>query len=347
MPLEVDTEAQQLLRIEVAAGGDRARDEARARRPRRSSRGRARAGCGRSSRKLQPRGDASRAKARTPRWLSSASPPPSVASTSFQSSSAAAAQSKPEPRFAVVAGARTRIVVTRRRRSRPGRARPRSAPASAWSAASGSLSPCPVITHDGARPGRETRPREPGHAGRRGRLAEEPFVGRKPAPRVEDRGIVHRDELAARRAQGLVDLGRMGRLGDPDRRGGSVRARPPPAPARMRGIPASASANPSTYARVLPPPPYGSASTSGALPSSSTISNAAVFCPSIRCGLSEFTSAWVPRVASVLRRRGSASSNDPRTSSTRAPTARACASLPSATAPAGCRITAESPARAA
>ncbi len=107
-----------------------------------------------------------------------------------------------------------------------------------------------------------------------------------------------------------------------------------------------ASRKPSAYAHVFPPPPYGSASTSGAEPSSSTSSNAAVFWPSSRYGLSEFTRTCVPREASS-RAASSAWSNEPRTSRSRAPAARACASFPSATAPAGWRISAGRPARAA
>ena len=52
--------------------------------------------------------------------ISSGAPSPSLTSNSFHRSSATAAQSKPGPRLAVVAGALTRIVTGRRRRSRPG-----------------------------------------------------------------------------------------------------------------------------------------------------------------------------------------------------------------------------------
>ena len=97
---------------------------------------------------------------------------------------------------------------------------------------------------------------------------------------------------------------------------------------------------------MLPPPPYGSASKSGTRPSSSAISNAAVFCPSMRNGFSELTSTYRPESPSARAAR-SVSSNVPRTATSRAPTALACASFPSATAPAGSRISAVSPARAA
>ena len=81
-------------------------------------------------------------------------------------------------------------------------------------------------------------------------------------------------------------------------------------------------------------------------PRSSTISNAAVFCPSMRYGLSELTRTCVPRSASA-RAAASASSKLPRTWTTRAPSAPACATFAAATAPWGWRTTARSPARAA
>ena len=66
----------------------------------------------------------------------------------------------------------------------------------------------------------------------------------------------------------------------------------------------------------------------------------------MRSGLSELTSTNFPVSPSACAAR-SDWSNVPRTWTSRAPTARACASLPSATAPCGSRISADRPARAA
>src|SRR6266542_1575357 len=93
---------------------------------------------------------------------------------------------------------------------------------------------------------------------------------------------------------------------------------------------AAASRNPFQYAVMLPAFPTGMNSASGASPSVSQISNAAVFCPSMRFGLTLFTSTASPRPASsrVMR---SASSKVPRIVTTRAPKASAWESFPSAT----------------
>jgi hypothetical protein len=69
--------------------------------------------------------------------------------------------------------------------------------------------------------------------------------------------------------------------------------------------------------------------TSGARPSASTISNAAVFCPSMRKGLTELTTV-IGAPSPNSRTISSASSKLPRTCSTRAPWMSAWASLPSA-----------------
>src|SRR5581483_1379340 len=111
-------------------------------------------------------------------------------------------------------------------------------------------------------------------------------------------------------------------------------------------VEAPASSRPATTAETLPPPPNGSAITSGAAPSASTISATTDFCPSIRSGLTEFTSTKPSRVASSRQSR-SASSKVPSTSTTRAPTARACARFGPAVAPAGVSTTASMPALAA
>ena len=97
---------------------------------------------------------------------------------------------------------------------------------------------------------------------------------------------------------------------------------------------------------MFPAFPTGMHSHSGASPSASQTSNAAVFCPSMRCGLTLFTSVVPPALASS-RERASASSKLPRTATTRAPNAIACDSFPSATCPAGSTTAQRRPARAA
>ena len=156
------------------------------------------------------------------------------------------------------------------------------------STAAVSLSPWPVSTQTTVLPGSSSIVREPGEAGGRGRLAEDALVARDLEPRGRDlRRRPRRSRRGgwrrARRSRPGAPARRSGwrtpassRAGRPGRRS-SASARPPPrSPSRTRTL--------------FPPPPYGSASTSGARPSSSTISNAAVFWPSIRCGFSEFTS---------------------------------------------------------
>ena len=96
---------------------------------------------------------------------------------------------------------------------------------------------------------------------------------------------------------------------------------------------------------MLPALPTGMQSASSS-PSSSTSSNAAVFWPSSRNGLTEFTSAIGWRSASA-RTSASASSKLPRSAITRAPCISACASLPVAILPSGTITAPVSPARAA
>ena len=96
---------------------------------------------------------------------------------------------------------------------------------------------------------------------------------------------------------------------------------------------------------MLPALPTGIDSASSA-PSSSAISNAAVFWPSSRNGLTELTSAIGCRSASS-RTSLSASSKLPRSAITRAPCISACASLPVAILPSGTITAPVSPARAA
>ena len=75
---------------------------------------------------------------------------------------------------------------------------------------------------------------------------------------------------------------------------------------------------------------------SGASPSASTTSNAAVFCPSMRAGLTELTSSTGYASAS-LRARVRQSSKLPSTCSRVAPCAIAWLSLPIAILPSGTR----------
>ena len=80
---------------------------------------------------------------------------------------------------------------------------------------------------------------------------------------------------------------------------------------------------------MLPALPTGMAWTVGASPSTSTISNAAVFCPSMRTGFTELTTSTPGRSPSS-RTISSARSKLPSTGTTRAPWMSACASFPSA-----------------
>src|SRR5262252_7115436 len=97
---------------------------------------------------------------------------------------------------------------------------------------------------------------------------------------------------------------------------------------------------------MLPVLPTGRQCTSGASPSAWITSNAAVFCPSSRSGLTELTTATSPLAAS-LRTSSRQSSKLPSTCSSLAPYTSACASLPSAILPRGTNTTQLSPARAA
>ena len=97
---------------------------------------------------------------------------------------------------------------------------------------------------------------------------------------------------------------------------------------------------------MLPALPTGMQWTSGASPSTSTISKAPVFWPSIRYGLTELTTvtgARSPSSRTMVR----AWSKLPRTCSTRAPWISAWASLPRAMWPSGMSTAQVSPARAA
>ena len=96
---------------------------------------------------------------------------------------------------------------------------------------------------------------------------------------------------------------------------------------------------------MLPALPTGRATACGTSPSASAISNAAVFCPSIRCGLTLFKSAMPVRCA-ISRTRDSAASKFPRSTTMRAPCATAWASLPRATFPSGTTTLQRTPAAA-
>ena len=97
---------------------------------------------------------------------------------------------------------------------------------------------------------------------------------------------------------------------------------------------------------MLPAFPTGIASTSGGSPSWSQTSNAAVFWPSIRNGLTELTSAIGWRATSS-RTSASAWSKLPFNAITRAPCISAWASLPVAILPSGTITAPRNPARAA
>jgi hypothetical protein len=115
---------------------------------------------------------------------------------------------------------------------------------------------------------------------------------------------------------------------------------------RRPALPASRSSQyPRQYAVMLPALPTGMQCTEGASPSAATISNAAVFWPSIRTGLTELTTS-TPGCSPSARTMSSAS-NVPSTGTTFAPWIRAWASLPRAICPAGSTTAQIRPARAA
>ena len=113
----------------------------------------------------------------------------------------------------------------------------------------------------------------------------------------------------------------------------------------ITGLRPPSSQKPRQYALMLPALPTGRATASGTRPSSSAISNAAVFCPSMRCGFTLFRSA-IPRRAATSRTRARAASKFPRSTTMRAPCATACASFPSATFPSGTTTLQATPATA-
>lgn len=97
----------------------------------------------------------------------------------------------------------------------------------------------------------------------------------------------------------------------------------------------------------MPALPTGSEWMSGAVPSASTISNAAVFWPSIRTGFTELTSEMVGKSVAILRANSRQSSKLPSIWMILAPCMTACASLPIAILPCGINTAQVMPARAA
>jgi len=98
---------------------------------------------------------------------------------------------------------------------------------------------------------------------------------------------------------------------------------------------------------VFPPPPYGSVRTSGIPPSCSTISTAALDCPSMRSSFPPELTKSDPGSEASASARANASPKVPSTSAIVPPTARTCTSFEEAIAPAGTTIRASIPARAA
>ena len=195
--------------------------------------------------KRSPSAGSMRSNAWTPRCDRSGVPPSETISSSFQRSSATAAQSKPAPRLAVVAGARTESFTLPPPRSRRGPVGPRWAGSERRAAASGSLRPWPVITQTTRAP-RSGRSRdERGEAGRGRRLAEDALELGEIAPGSEDLLVGERNDRAARardRRLGLARGGRARRCGSPSPSCRPVRrprrrangGRPPRRPRRSR-----------------------------------------------------------------------------------------------------------------
>ena len=98
---------------------------------------------------------------------------------------------------------------------------------------------------------------------------------------------------------------------------------------------------------MLPALPTGSAWMCGASPRTSAISKAAVFCPSIRMGFTEFTRAISGYSVVVFWTSSRQSSKLPRTWMISAPCMTAWASLPWAILPSGIRTEHLIPARVA
>src|SRR5882724_3524468 len=129
--------------------------------------------------------------------------------------------------------------------------------------------------------------------------------------------------------------------GTPDTSGAAPDAWKP----SIAGLWPPSSQKPRQYALMLPAFPTGRATASGTRPSSSAISKAAVFCPSMRYGFTLFKSA-IPRRAATSRTRARAASKFPRSTTMRAPCATACAIFPRATFPSGTTTLQATPATA-
>ena len=234
-------------------------------------------------------------------------------------------------------------------------------------AVSGSLRPCPVRTQTtsasaSSRPA-SPEPADAGQAGRRGGLAEDARMADHVAVGGEDLVLADRLDEPARLVAGRDRLVPRGGVPDPDRgrerlrvlhrmaeheRRGALRLEAPHPRQRVDapgGLP-GAEAHPvgADVARRCRP---GSRGTSGARPRSSQTSNAAVFWPSSRYGLTEFTSVIGCSSCSASSRTiRSAASKLPSTARTRAPAAWAWSSFPAAILPAGSTTTTSSPAAA-
>ena len=156
-------------------------------------------------------------------------------------------------------------------------------------AASGSLRPWPVTTQTTREPasGRSRRSAAIPAADAGSQKTPSSWARSRQAPRISSSasGTVDPPERAIASSASSRCAGSAMRMAV-----AIVYARAEASPTTKGGRSPAASSKPSAYARVLPPPPYGSASASGVPPSSSTISNTAVFWPSSRYGLSEFTS---------------------------------------------------------
>ena len=191
-------------------------------------------------------------------------------------------------------------------------------------------------------------------------FAEHRLLGGEEPVRLEDLLVGHRRD--GRRLAGggggrvprrrVADADRRGdRVGllhpmalDDGRRAGRLEPEHPRQPRAAAGV--LVLRYPFQYAVMFPRVATGMQCMSGASPSTSTISKAPVFCPSMRNGFTELTTvtgAWSPR----RRTMASASSKLPRICDTRAPCTSACASLPSAMWPSGMSTAPVSPARAA
>ena len=204
----------------------------------------------------------------------------------------------PGPRFAVEAGARTRMLMRPASAIASGSGSTSTGSGASRSTASGSLSPWPVITQTTRVARLELGPRA-----RAASPAAEAGSQKTPSSRARSRQASRTSSsvtvttappersIAARRRA-------VRRLGDPDRAGEGQRAGRPPgrreAAASRRPTPRSPARRRTCSRRRR----RGARARRARAPSSSAISKAAVFWPSSRYGFSELTSTCVPRSAS-------------------------------------------------